>query len=151
MWQQDATFSKVITLDKKKLKQYKSLQKEVPRLQSKLDKLYEKQENLEEFMGKVQASSQEFPYIEMSVSVQMNNPKEAADIKERIKIIEDRLKKSEADLLEIERFIESLNDSMEREIIEMVFLEGKTYEQVGDEFGYTKGRISQIISNILKH
>lgn len=137
-------------MDKKKLKQYKSLQKEVPRLRSKLEKLYEKLENLEEFMGKVQASSQEFPYIETSVSVQMNNPKEAANLKEQIKIIEDRLEKAEPILLEIERFIEGLNDSMEREIIELVYLEGMTLEKVGDIYGYTKGRISQIISNILK-
>ena len=137
-------------MDKKKLKQYKSLQKEVPRLQSKLEKLYEKLENLEEYMGKVQASSSEFPYIETSVSVQMNNPKEVASLREQIKITEDRLRKSKTDLVEIEKFIEGLNDSMEREIIELVFLEGMTLEKVGDIFGYTKGRISQIISNILK-
>lgn len=138
-------------MDRQKLKQYKALKKEVPRLQKKLDDLYEKKENLEEFMGKVKASSHEFPYIETSVSVQMNNPKEVANIEKQIRINEKRLMDASADLLEIERFIEGLNDSMDREIIELVYLEGKTLQEVGDVFGYTKGRISQKISKMLKH
>ena len=47
-------------------------------------------------------------------------------------------------------FIERIQDSTDRQIFEMVFLEGKSYEKAGTVVGYTKGRISQKISAILK-
>lgn len=137
-------------MDKETLKQYKSLRKEIPRKKKKIEKLYERLEDLEVVTGKVKASSKDFPYIETSVSVQMNNPKEADNIKKRIRLNEDDLKKAEATLLDIERFINGLNNSMDRQIIELVFLEGKKLHEVGKILGYTKGRISQKISNILK-
>jgi RNA polymerase sigma factor (sigma-70 family) len=139
-----------MAMDKETLKQYKSLRKEIPRKKQKLNKLYERLEDLEVVTGKVKASSKDFPYIETSVSVQMNNPKEADNIKKRIRLNEDDLKKAEATLLDIERFINGLNNSMDRQIIELVFLDGKKLHEVGKILGYTKGRISQKISNILK-
>lgn len=137
-------------MSKQKLNQYRSLQKEIPLIQKKLDSLYEKREKIPTVKGKVKASSQYFPYIETHVSVLMSEPKEADKLSKQIRINEARLKKAEADKLEIESFIADIQDSTDRLIFELVYLQGMTLDEVGRMIGYTKGRISQKISNILK-
>lgn len=137
-------------MDKNKLEQYKSLQKEIPLINKKLDGLYKKKENIPVVMGKVKASSKEYPYIETHVQVLMDEPKEADRINEQIKINEGRLKKAQSDVLEIERFIASIQDSTNRLIFELVYLKGMKMKNVGEVVGYSKGRISQKISEILK-
>lgn len=137
-------------MNKHKLNQYRALQKEIPLIKKKLDRLYERMDNIPTVMGKVKASSKEFPYIERHVSVEMAEPKEADEIKTQIAINEERLKNAKADKLEIESFIAGIQDSTDRLIFELVYQQGKKLEEVGDMVGYTKGRISQKISNILK-
>lgn len=137
-------------MDKKTLNQYKSLQKEIPRIEKKLATLYKRKENIPEVCGKVQSSSKDFPYTEIRVSVQMDEPREADKINKQIRIYEMRLAKAEHDEAEIERFVAGIQDSTDRQIIELVYLEGKGLAEVGDILGYTKGRISQKIASILK-
>lgn len=137
-------------MDKDKLNQYRSLQKEIPLLAKKLDKLYEKRENIPTIKGKVKASSQSFPYIETHVSVLMSEPNENDKISKQIQIIEARLEKAESDLLEIETFIANIPDSTDRLIFELVYQQGKSMQEVGDIVGYSKGRVSQKISEVLK-
>lgn len=137
-------------MDKHKLNQYRSLQKEIPILKKKLDKLYKRMDNIPTVKGKVQSSSKDFPYIGMRVTVDMSEPKETERINTQISINESRLKKAETDKLEIESFIAGIQDSTDRLIFELVYQQGKTLEEVGGIVGYTKGRVSQKISNILK-
>lgn len=137
-------------MDKKKLKQYKALQKEIPLLSKKLDKLYDRRLDIPEVVGKVEASSKEFPYIEGHVSVKMYEPEESERISKQIRINEARLKAAEADKLEIEEFIAGIPDSTDRQIFELVFIDGMKQYEVGDEVGYSRGRISQIIDSYLK-
>lgn len=138
-------------MNKSKLEQYKSLQKEIPLINKKLDKLYEKREEIPTVKGKVKASSKHFPYIETHVSVLMDEPKEADRISEQIRINEKRLEKAEEDLLEIENFISNIQDSTDRLIFELVYLKGMKMKAVGEVVGYSKGRISQKISEVLKN
>ncbi len=137
-------------MDKKTLNQYRSLKKEIPRIEKKLEALYKRKEKIPEVCGKVQSSSKDFPYTEIRVSVQMDEPKEAEKINKQIRNYEMRLKKAEHTETEIERFVAGIQDSTDRQIIELVYLEGKKLEEVGDILGYTKGRISQKIALILK-
>lgn len=137
-------------VDRKQLKQYVALKKEIEALDKSIDKLYSRVEDVPEVLGKVQSSSSEWPYIETRVSVRMAEPKEMDAIKRRILFRKRRKEKAEVQAAEIEEFISGLPDSIDRQIFEMVFLEGKTYEKVGESVGYTKGRVSQKISEILK-
>ncbi len=137
-------------MDRKQLKQYVALKKEIEALDKSIDKLYSRVEDVPEVLGKVQSSSSEWPYIETRVSVRMAEPKEMDAIKRRILFRKRRKEKAEVQAAEIEEFISGLPDSIDRQIFEMVFLEGKTYEKVGESVGYTKGRVSQKISEILK-
>ena len=137
-------------MDKKTLRQYRPLLKEIELLSKKLDKLQERAYNVPEVLGKVTGSSKDFPYIEEHITVQMDEPKESDEISRLMRINERRLDKAEAARLEIEQFIAAIPDSTDRQIFELSFLEGKKQREVADVVGYSRGRVSQIISKYVK-
>ena len=53
-------------------------------------------------------------------------------------------------ITKVENFFDGLSEGIEKQIMEMVYLEGMNQSEVADMLGYTKGRISQIISRITK-
>ncbi|MDO4170286.1 MAG: sigma factor-like helix-turn-helix DNA-binding protein [Lachnospiraceae bacterium] len=140
----------MIPLDRKILKQYLPLKREQQKLEKKINKLYDRLDDVPEVMGKVKASMREHPYIETHVSVQMAEPKETDTINRLIRINEARKQQVDKLLLEIEEFIEAIPDSNARQIFEMVFLDGKKQKEVAETVGYSRGRIPQIISKYLK-
>ncbi|WP_333678380.1 sigma factor-like helix-turn-helix DNA-binding protein [Muricomes intestini] len=137
-------------MDKKKLLQYKALMREQPKLKRELDRLYERLAEVPVVSGKVTKSSDDFPYIEEHLTVQMTEPKAAEEIKKQIRIKEKRLDMVEQERTEIELFIAGIPDSLDRQIFELSFLDGKKQCEVGEELGYSKGRVSQKISQYLK-
>ncbi|MDD3362663.1 MAG: sigma factor-like helix-turn-helix DNA-binding protein [Hespellia sp.] len=126
------------------------MQRESPKIQKKLDRLYERAENIPVVSGKVVGSSEYFPYTEVRTTVQMDEPRESDEVGKQIRLNELRLDSIERTKTEIEEFISGIPDSTDRQIFEMSFLEGKKMDEVGKEMGYTKGRISQKISGYLK-
>ena len=137
-------------VDRKQLKQYVALKKEIETLDKSIDKLYSRMEDVPEVLGKVQSSSSEWPYIETRVSVRMAEPKEMDAIKRRLLFRKRRKEKAEVQAAEIEEFISSLPDSIDRQIFEMVFLEGKRQQEVADMLGFSRSRVTQKISEILQ-
>lgn len=137
-------------MDRKQLKQYRALKKEIEVLDKSIDKLYDKMENVPDVLGKVQSSSADWPYIETRVTVQMGEPKETDAIKRRIQIRKRRKEEVEKQVMEIEIFIAGIPDSVDRQIFEMVFLEGKRQQDVAEMLGFSRSRITQRISEILK-
>ena len=137
-------------MDKRTLRQYRPLLKEIELLRKKLDKLQERAYNVPEVLGKVTGSSKDFPYTEEHITVRMDEPKESDEIRSMMRINERRLDKAEAARLEIEQFIAAIPDSTDRQIFELSFLEGKKQREVADVVGYSRGRVSQIISKYVK-
>lgn len=137
-------------MDKKKLSQLRPLKKELELIDRKLDRLYERQENVPVVMGKVTGSSKDFPYVEVRTSVLMDEPKEMDEIDKQIRIREKRKKQVESLITEIEQFIAEIPDSRDRQIFELRYIEELTMKKVGERVGYSKGRVSQIISSYLK-
>ena len=137
-------------MDKRTLRQYRPLLKEIELLSKKLDKLQERAYNVPEVLGKVTGSSKDFPYTEEHITVRMDEPKESDEIRSMMRIKERRLDKAEAARLEIEQFIAAIPDSTDRQIFELSFLEGKKQREVADVVGYSRGRVSQIISKYVK-
>ena len=137
-------------MDRRRLRQYRALKQELESLEGTIEQLSERAAEIPTVKGKVTASGLEWPYIEQHVTVEMADPKEADAIKRRIRI--KKIRKTEAECLaaEIEEFIAGIPDSMDRQIFELVYLEGKTMQETGEQLGYTKGRISQKISEVLK-
>lgn len=137
-------------MDKKTLKQYRPLKREQEMIEKKLDKLEERKESVPAVYGKVKGSAPEFPYIETHMTVAMWEPKRMDSIDRQRIINEKRKDQVDALLIEIEEFIAGIPDSTHRQIFEMVFLDGKTQQDVGESVGYSKGRVSQIISQYVK-
>lgn len=137
-------------MDKKTLKQYRALLKEQILNDKAIDKLYDRAVEVPTVMGKVVGSSHDFPYTEMRTSVQMDEPKEADEIARRLRIRKERQEQIREAVLEIEQFIARIPDSTDRQIFELTFLEGIKQDKVGEMLGYTKGRVSQRIAEVLK-
>ena len=136
-------------MDKKQLMQYRALLKEQPELEREISRLYKYLE-CKAAEGKIK--SNEGMYIETKSDKPGPATKSGAvvEIKRQIMIKEKRLEKIEKERTRIEQFIADMPDSMVRQIFELCFLAGKTQREVGESVGYSRGRISQIISTYLK-
>lgn len=137
-------------MDRKQLKKYKSNKRRIAGIKKTIDRLVEQLDNVPVVPGKVTKSGDEFPYIEQHVKVVMEEPKEATRLKERIREKQQDLSRLEQENEEVERYISQLPVGMKKEIFEMVYLDGMTQEAVADIVGYSKGRVSQIITETIK-
>ena len=137
-------------MDRKQLKKYKSNKRRIAGIKKTIDRLVEQLDNVPVVPGKVTKSGDEFPYIEQHVKVVMEEPKEATRLKERIREKREDLGRLEQENEEVEKYIEQLPVGMKKEIYEMVYLDGMTQEAVADIVGYSKGRVSQIITEAIK-
>ena len=137
-------------MDKKCLKRYRANRRELLSLERTLERLYAQLEDVPEVSGKVSKSSDDFPYIEQHVTVQMQDPKKASEIKDRIRKKEKRHKALLADMAEAERIIMKMPEGLSRRILEMVYLEGMSQQEVGEVVGYTQSMVSKIIKTAMK-
>ena len=137
-------------MDKKKLKQYRALQKEIPKIKKDISKLQDRMLDVPTVAGKVTKSSDSFPYILEHVKVEMAEPKQATELDKQIRVKELRLEKAERDKTEIEQFIAGIEDSTDRQIFELSFLDGKKQREVAEEVGMERSGISKKIDKILQ-
>lgn len=128
---------------------HKKNKKELERIDRELYRLYGRLEDVQVVSGKVTKSSDDFPYIEEHISVEVPEPAESTKLKKRIREKEIRRKKVLAEIEEVESFIDQMQEGLDKQIFEMVYLDGMTQREVGDSVGYTVGRVSQIIKERL--
>ena len=132
------------------LNRYKPNKKELALLDRQLNRLYGRLEEVEEVSGKVSKSSDDWPYIQEHMTVRMAEPKAASMIKDKIRVKESRRQTVQLEVLEVEGFIESLPDGIERQIFEMVYLEGMSQGEAAEMTGYTQSMLSKIIKGVVK-
>ena len=137
-----------ILMDKQRLKKHKTNKERLKRLEEKIQDLCSTE--AEEVMGKVRGSSKDFPYTEVRTSVLMADPYEQEKIDKQIRKAEAERMLLKADIDEVDEYIEAIGDPEIKEIFELAFVEGKKQQEVADIVGYSRGRISQIISEYLK-
>ena len=137
-------------MDKKKLKQYRALLKEQEINDKAIDKLYDRAAEIPTVLGKVVGSSKDFPYTEVKTTVQMDEPRESDEIERRLMIRKVRQEQIRSAVVEIEEFISGIPDSTDRQIFELMYLNGKKQREVAEAVGYSRSRISQIIGIYLK-
>lgn len=128
---------------------HKKNKKELERIDRELYRLYGRLEDVQVVSGKVTKSSDDFPYIEEHISVEVPEPAESTKLKKRIREKEIRRKNVLAEIEEVESFIDQMQEGLDKQIFEMVYLDGMTQREVGDSVGYTVGRVSQIIKERL--
>lgn len=135
-------------VDKQRLKKHKANKERLKRLEEKIQDLCSTE--AEEVMGKVRGSSKDFPYTEVRTSVIMADPYEQEKIDKQIRKAEAERMLLKADIGEVDEYIEAIGDPEIKEIFELAFVDGKKQQEVADIVGYSRGRISQIISGYLK-
>ena len=136
-------------MDKKKLSQLRPLKRELVLIDKRLDKLYERQENVPTVLGKVTGSRRNFPYTEVRTSVLMDEPKEMDEIDKQIRIREKRREQVEKLITEIELFIAEIPDSRDRQIFELIYIDGKKQREVAELVGLERSVVSKKITNYL--
>lgn len=80
----------------------------------------------------------------------MADPKKSDPIKDRIRKKGARKEELETEIREVEEFIAGMPEGIDKEIFEMVYLDGMTQQKAGEIIGYTQGRVAQIIRGYLK-
>lgn len=131
-------------------KNYKKNKTELASLEKVLDKLKAKREDIPIVAGKVSKSADEFPYIEQRVTVEMREPRASDEVEERIRKKEARKRELEYQMGVVEKYIADMPEGRDKDVMEMLYLDGMTQEEVGKMRGYTKGRISQINAKYIK-
>lgn len=137
-------------MNRELLNRYKPNKRELTLIDRQLDRLNDQLENVPEVSGKVTKSSKDFPYIEEHMTVRMAEPKVATAIKDRIREKEIRQQELMSEIREVEQFIANLPKGMEKNILEMVYLEGMSQRDAAEMVGYTQARVSQIIQGAMK-
>lgn len=137
-------------MDKSVLKQYTAIQREITALDKSIDKLRDRALDIPVVQGKVTGSSRDWPYIETHYTVLMDEPREADMLSRRIRIKEQRKQEAEQVALEIEQFIAGIPDSTDRQIFELIFLEGKTQQEVAEIVHLERSWVSRRIERCLQ-
>ncbi len=140
-------------MNREKLRRHKRNMTELASVLLAIGKLQEELEWVKEehiVSGKVKKSGKDFPYIEEHMTVKVPDPKRTEPIRARLRKKEQRKAELEKEIQEIEAFIAGLPEGMDKQIFEMVYLDGLSQQKAGEILGYTQGRVSQIIRNYLK-
>lgn len=136
-------------MDKKQLIQYRALLSEQPVLEQEISRLIQRL-NCVQAEVKAINSGEKPSEQESDRNAAVSTAGAASEIKRQILIKEERLENTEKKRTEIEQFIADIPNSLDRQIFALCFLDGKTQKEVGDTVGYSRGRISQIISKYMK-
>ena len=130
-------------MTKERLEEYKSKKAEIAELQIKLSSLGKGDSMIG---NSVILNGQVYPPRPESV-VGFDGKKY-----ERLrKKYSDRLAELERDCSEVEEWIEEIPDSLTRRIFRMYYVDGMTQQQVANEIGLDRSRISRKIDDFLKN
>ena len=132
------------------LNRYKQNKRELALIDWQLERLNGRLESVPEVSGKVTKSGDDFPYIEEHMTVRMAEPKTATAISDQIRKKEVRKKLLLKEINEVEEYILGLPEGMEKNILEMVYLEDMSQMDAAEMVGYTQSMVSKIIKGVVK-
>ena len=135
-------------MDKQSLIGDQTLQREQVHLLRRIEALQKKEVPV--VMGKVKASSRDFPYLEHRISVQMDEPVESDRIKRMFRIYRERQEKIGQQMLQIEEFINGISDPEIRQIFEMRFIEGRKLREIAEVVHLERSVIGKKITHFLQ-
>lgn len=131
------------------LKQYVSIKKEIVDLEKRIEQIYDKE--ITAVAGKVKGSLACFPYTEVRTSVLLDDPTELAARDKLIAMREKKKKELEDKALEVEIFINGIDDSELRMIFKYRFIDGLRQTEVANLVSLDRSRVSRKISDYLQN
>ncbi len=142
----------MITMTKKELEQLIDLKKEISEIEQSIEKT--QQMDIGAVPVKVNASKVNFPYIQGKVTVQSYNPalanKRAAILYSKRVLLEERKKKAEAEEIKLLHYINHIEESKIRRIMQFRFVEGFTWEKIGEIMYCDRTTAEKLINRYLK-
>ena len=130
------------------LKSYRALCKKIADLNRRIEKEQDKPVEID--AGKVRASMTEFPYTEIHVGVEMEEPA-AADARDKlIRLYRQARDQAEQKKLEIEKFIEGIPDPELQLIFRYRYIDGKKLFDIGNELGMDRSWLGRKIHKYLE-
>jgi hypothetical protein len=142
-----------MTLTKNYLNQYKFLDREIRRIENKID--YYTKNPVSSTHGVVKGSMRNFPFAECHFVVSAPDVKSDEERNIKIKNLVIKLgemkKEYEKMELDIDIEIEKIEDIEIRQIIQSKYIEGMTDSMIGDELGYDRSTISKRIEKFFEN
>lgn len=130
------------------LKSYRALCKKIDDLDKRIRK--EQDKLVDVVAGKVKASMSEFPYTEIRVGVEMEEPV-AADARDQlIRLYQQARDQAEQKKLEIEKFIEEILDPELQLIFRYRYIDGKKQLEIAELMSIERSGVSKKISGYLQ-
>lgn len=80
----------------------------------------------------------------------MEVPEEKTRICKQIEKKKKEIEELQERMRKIEVFIDTIEEVSTKSVFEYRYLQGMSTESVANEYGYTKGRVSQIVSSYFK-
>jgi thiamine biosynthesis lipoprotein ApbE len=127
-------------LTRVELEQLKSLKQEAKQLQEELN-------NLPFVPASVKGSMAEFPYIETTFKVSGIDEKKGKQVKEKLDRVLDEIQDQ---ILIMEEWLESVEDSEIRTILRMKYRNGMKNKEIAAELGYSKSAITMKMSRFFE-
>ena len=139
-------------LDKAILDQYIQLKKEAKDLEKRIERLNNQVDNVE--YGTVKGSSKSFPYTERTFRVSgyniCNLEKRNSKIKQLNIIYEKKLDESMDMVVEIEEYINDIQDSGLRQIFRYKYIDNLTWEEIGRKLYIDRTTAEKRVSKYLE-
>ncbi|WP_010242852.1 hypothetical protein [Peptoniphilus rhinitidis] len=127
-------------MTREQLAQYKSLCLEIKELEDRLNNL-----KTQEVTDKVIASASDFPYNQYELKIQGYEDDKYIE-KIRVRFIR-RIRRCKKLRLEIEEFIEGIEDSRTRLVFQLRYIEGKSWVYISRQLGSTNESYARMIHN----
>lgn len=139
-------------MTKEDLEQLCDLGKEITELEYKIARLSSRGSRI--VSDKVQASSKEFPYVQTTVKIEgidfAGDQKSRRQLRQKRILLQQRKEQAEALELRITQYINSIQNSGIRRMIEYKYIEGYTWEKIGRIFHCDRTTAEKKVSNYLK-
>ena len=139
-------------MTKEDLEQLCDLREEISELEYKIARLCSMGSRI--VSDKVQASSKEFPYVQTTVKIEgidfAGNQRNKRLIMQKRLLLQQRKDYAEELELRITRYINSISDSGIRRMIDYKYIDGYTWEKIGDIFHCDRTTAEKRVSNYLR-
>ena len=139
-------------MTKEKLEQLDDLRKEITELEYKISQLNNKSTRI--VSDKVQTSSKEFPYVQTTVKIEgidfLEDQKTRRILQKKKILLKKRKEQAEALELKITQYINSIENSRIRRMIEYKYIEGYTWDKIGIIFHCDRTTAEKKISKYLR-
>ena len=127
-------------MTKEKLEQLRTLKIEIDLLEYELN-------SLPQTTDTVRGSMDTFPYTEVIIKVTGTDEASAPVLRNKLR---QKHKKLHASILELEEWLDTIENSEMRTIIRMHYEHGMTHEEIARKFGCSKSTITKKINNFFK-